>query len=80
MELNKDEYEIKALEISADKLNKLPVWFGHILYNKMIPKEEQNLDVKFQAETGGYHFYHPSHRPISTLINFDPIKKSETNE
>ena len=75
MENSKEEYEVSKLPVDLDKLDRLPVWFGHILYNKMMPKGDIPRDVKHNPRLGGHHFYAPRDKPISTLIDFSKIER-----
>lgn len=77
MEKIAEQYKVKKLEVEKEKCNHLPVWFGHLLYNKMMPRTEQALEAKDNPLFGGYHFYSSYNKPISTLIDFSEIKKDE---
>jgi len=76
MQEDKEEYRVRSLKVEKSKVDRLPLWFSHMLYNKMMPKTDQ-IDVKDNIITKGYHFYDSYNKPISSIINYSTIRKDE---
>ena len=72
-----DMYAVKKLYVTKEKTGNLPLWFNHILTNKMMPKQEQMFDAIDNPKVKGYHFYGPSEKPLSNSIDFTFLKANE---
>lgn len=72
-----DEYAIKKLPAKKRDSELLPVWFNHIIYNKMMPSQDFEGEAKDNPALNGFHFFSPIGRPLSGIIDYSKLKTDE---